>query len=64
MTDRLNSRSRYLTLLKAKHGDKAAQAMAAALATPGKLQEHMGGSRMELAAMLATRDAIAKAILA
>ena len=54
----------YLALLKARHGDAAAQAMVAVLATPGRLQEHIGGTRPELAKMMATRDAIARAILA
>ena len=52
----------YLQLLKDKHGDAAAQAFVAKLATPGNLQEHMGGSVPELQQMMATRDAIAKAI--
>ena len=53
----------YLALLKAKQGDAAAQAMVAKLATPGNLQEHIGGSAGELEKMMTTRDAIAKAIV-
>ena len=54
----------YLALLKAKHGDAAAQAYVSRLATAGNLQEHIGGSATELEAMMAARAAIAAAIMA
>ena len=54
----------YLALLAAKHGKQAAQKLVSTLSTPGDLQDHIGGSRAELEKMMATRDAIAKAIMA
>ena len=52
----------YFALLRQKKGEAAVQDAIKKMATPGNLQEHIAGSKTELEAMMAEREAVAALI--
>ena len=52
----------YLALLKEAKSDAAVQDVIAKVATPGNLQQHIGGSPEELKLFMAQRTAIAEVL--
>lgn len=53
----------YFALLRQKNGEAAVQNAIRTMSTPGNLQEHIGGSKTELEAMMAQREAVAAMIV-
>ena len=53
----------YFALLRQKKGEAAVQDAIKKMSTPGDLQQHIGGSKTELEAMMAQREAVAALVV-